>query len=149
MFRSQLNPGLPHLVCSALRFSQPFSGFLLLSLPSLFHLVALLGFPFRAFSFKRWVSSFEVPSPHVVGCCASNRLALPVIVPGCDTGLQCNFRGLIPLEARSHLKGGLVSCDGRCSPGFQFSFRGFVLCLGALPALIFTGAVPLLRRWLF
>lgn len=91
--------GLPSPNLSALRLFQPFSGFLL-SLSGLFHPVTLLGFPFRAFSFKRLVSSFEAPCPPAVGCFAyvfaiSKWLRFHL-------NLHSGSRVLFPLEARSH-----------------------------------------------
>lgn len=77
-FRSLFIPGFPGLAQSARRFSQPFSGLLLLSLSGLFHPVTLLGFSFRAFSFKRLVSSFEAPYPPAVGCFAPGGRVLRV-----------------------------------------------------------------------
>jgi hypothetical protein len=65
-------------------------------------------FPYRAFSFKRLVSSswtifssFEEPYPCTVGCFA-HRMRDCCFIPGDHTALQVGFRVLFPLKVRSH-----------------------------------------------
>lgn len=96
-------PGLSLPSTSALEVSHLFSGFLLWSLSGLFHPVTLLGFTFRAFSFKR-LSLLSKPLA-----------LLPLVVPRSGKHALCcpgwtqvyvSVSGPFPLKARSHKFGG-------------------------------------------
>jgi hypothetical protein len=104
-------------------------------LSSLFHLVALLGFTFRAFSCKRSVASscailsrLEAPSAFYrwllhaldsrVGCV--NRVL--------TTALQFDFRGFCPLTARS-IGSGVSRLQWSMLSWFSSPLQGLFLCI--------------------
>jgi hypothetical protein len=145
-YQESVFPGLPSLALSAHRLSLPFSVLFLLSLSGFFHPVALLGFPFRAFSSKRSEAPLGAPCPLVVGCFALRCLRVPRLLPGCERRVYSSTSGSSTLLELVHTRSGISLSCGRCSPGFSSSSGVFLLCLALSPLRSIAGVVPLPRR---
>jgi hypothetical protein len=143
-FHAWHSPLLRFLVASAV--------FAPCGLSSLFHLVALLGFSFRAFSCKRLVASscailsrFEAPSFLLSLAATRSCYRVSRLNPVLSTTLQFDFRGFFPLTARS-IGSGVSRLQWPMLSWFSILFRGLVSLCCALPILISIGVAPLLRR---
>lgn len=146
-FRAWHSPLLRFLIASAV--------FAPCGLSSLFHLVTLLGFSFRAFSCKRLVASscailsrLEAPSAFYRWLLHAHDFVLATFI-AFESQRCSSILGAFTLLQLVHIGSVVSRLRWSMLSWFSILFRGSLSLSCALPVMIFTGVTPLLRRSLF